>query len=193
MAPYSYCTNTGGSTQTSVWYQWNLNTQTTTSTTFTLTPIWNTWVDQTNFQYVQYTAPPLPTAEEVARSEAERAEKEAQRIAARDRALMLFRESLTPEQLETFETDRVVHIHSRRGRRYRVHCRSLSARDAYGLGNIDVLDDQDVVTARLCAHPMSLPDPDMWLAQLLSLEHNENEVIRVANVHYGSRPALVAA
>lgn len=189
MAPfYGYCN--ASYTNATVWTKW---VQTTTATSYAVTNqyAWTTWVDQTQFTngYLRY----VETPEEMARVEALRREEQVRHTEAQDRALGLFRESLTPEQLDTFERDKVVHIRSRRGRRYRIHCRDLMARDDYGLGNIDVLDGKDVVTARLCAHPQGLPAPDMWLAQLLSLEHNEEEVIRVANVHYGKRPVLAAA
>jgi hypothetical protein len=65
-------------------------------------------------------------------------------------------------------------------------------------GNVDWIDHDGSVGARLCAHPTMadgwMPDQGVAVAQLLALTTDEAGFVRMANVHAGRRPAhLVGA
>lgn len=63
-------------------------------------------------------------------------------------------------------------------------------------GNVDWLKADGTVGGRLCAHPSMneswLPTEDVMLAQVLALKTDEREFCRIANVHHGARPPIMA-
>ena len=62
------------------------------------------------------------------------------------------------------------------GKKYRIN-RGRSA-------NIDVLDETGKVVRSLCVHPREgVPDADTMLSQALMLRHDEEALLRMANVH----------
>jgi hypothetical protein len=179
--------NTVGSSTTMAyipqWYIWCDQTA-----TYSTAQIWTNWCETgtTITLTSNYVEPHQPTPEEI----------EAQRVAAAEavkRAHDLFMSLLDEEQKASYLKDAVVHVTSSRNRRYRIHCRSMVGRDRFGMGNLDLLDESGEVKSRLCAHPTSVPDPDIWAAQFLALQTDEDTVVRTANIHYGERPELVAA
>ena len=102
--------------------------------------------------------------------------RRAEREAADRRAEVLLHAHLDREQQQQLaERDWFLHV-SKSGKRYRIN-RGRSA-------NIDVLDANGKVVHSLCAHPrLDVPDADTMLAQALMLKHDEDEFLRMANVH----------
>lgn len=98
------------------------------------------------------------------------------RVNARAEALLL--EHLSEQQNEELRARGHFHLEtiapSGERRRYRIR------RGRHG--NIDQVDAQGKVLKSLCVHPtMGIPDADTMLAQKLWLQHNEPELLRVAN------------
>ena len=98
---------------------------------------------------------------------------------ARDRARQLLLSHLTPEQRQTFESNRWFVVQGgKSGRRYRI-------KDTDDLvANIDVLDG-DRVDHRICAHaPIDrFPLHDHLLAQKIMIECEEEQMLKIANRH----------
>lgn len=169
------------STATSIWNTW-VSECTHTTTSATADEIWVTWCT-TPTSAVIY--PLSPTAAERAaieepqyvREQAARAATE-RRIAAEaeKRAEELLLAILTEEQRRTYRAHRYVVVEGRSGRRYRVRrCR---------VGNVDVVDRRGMIESRLCCHPaVWCPDQDTMAAQLLHIQHNEDDFVRRANYH----------
>ncbi len=98
-----------------------------------------------------------------------------ERREAGERARILLLDNLSEEQREEYERlesfrvivgDRMYRI--KRGR----------------VGNIELIDDEGIV-ARYCVHPeVECPDEDTMLTQKLMLENDEQELLRLANVHF---------
>lgn len=108
------------------------------------------------------------------------AQEVARRQAAEARSRELLLEHLTPEQRRTFETNHwfVVRGGSTKAR-YRIN-----ARHSYS-NNIEELGERDRVVATICCHineRFSAPRFDHYLAQKLSLEYNDREFLRIANI-----------
>jgi hypothetical protein len=143
--------------------------------------VWRYWMD--SYQYA-----PVPDTPETARQRREVSERfeteRRQRSAARARARVLLDEFLTEEQKAELEHHGRFHVIGSRGRRYCIRATGQS-------GNVDLLSDRGEVQATLCAHPRgSLPDGDAWLMQMMEIRHDEDQFLRVANVHRGRLPAL---
>lgn len=171
----------------------------TTSTSQTLTnKIWNTYnVNSTALQgYWGYNQVSMSTERprrdldhrvvvdegRVARSTA--------RAIARDRADELLLSMLSEDQRQTYQLRGEFEVIGSAGGVYRIR-RGTS-------GNVDWLEPDGRVGARLCAHPTMaegwLPDQDVAVAQMLALITDEPGFVRLANVHAGRRPShLVAA
>jgi hypothetical protein len=189
--PFASSTPTITSTASTTWNTWVGNTiHTTTSTT--ATRIWTTWsTAATHHDTIVMHHPARPpvrltpeqTRERAAAIERLRAEQ-AQRAAverqvaqeANARAELLLVGMLTAEQRETYSQARFIIVIGRSGRRYRVRRGRV--------GNIDVIGPNGHIESRLCAHPgIWTPDPDVMLAQLLHLQHDDDAFCRTANVH----------
>jgi hypothetical protein len=98
---------------------------------------------------------------------------------AKQRALDLLLEHLTPAQRETFHKNSWFIVEGRSMRQYRIHARgSLVA-------NVDVLDSKMKTIHRLCAHCdlHTIPLGDQLLAQKLMLEFDEDAFLQIANRH----------
>ena len=94
---------------------------------------------------------------------------------------------LSAEQRTELAQRGYFHVVGSRGRRYRIRAQGID-------GNVEWVDNDGVVLGRLCAHPNgSLPMADYWLAQMLTLRHDEDAFLRVANVHAGQRPPMEVA
>lgn len=181
----SWVSNTSSATSTSatlqsVWCRWNATGSSTVTSTNTAA-VWNRW----NSEY-QVAAPParvLETPEQrtrreasLARYEAEEARRREERLAADRRAEALLRAHITREQQEQLEREDWFLIDSASGKQYRIN-RGRSA-------NIDVLDETGKVLRSLCVHPRDgVPDADTMLSQALMLRHDEETLLRMANVH----------
>jgi hypothetical protein len=174
----------------STWNTWVGNTiHTTTSTT--ATRIWTTWASPTSGTetiIVHHAQQPVPLTPEQTRERAAAIERlraeQAQRSAverqvaleANARAELLLVGMLTAEQRETYSQARFIIVVGRSGRRYRVRRGRV--------GNVDVIGPNGHIESRLCAHPgIWTPDPDVMLAQLLHLQHDDDAFCRTANVH----------
>lgn len=116
--------------------------------------------------------------------EAEYAARLVARKEADARAEALLRAHLNPDQQEQLVREDWFLINSKSGKKYRIF-RGRSA-------NIDVLDETGKVLRSLCVHPREdVPDADTMLAQALMLRHDEESLLRLANVHPArTRPQL---
>lgn len=175
----------------------------------TNTERWSPWLSTTittgggggSFHPLTYHGERLYMADEEPRVvlEAARAEREQvyqdrlrrseERIVAQSRAIDLLVTLLPPEQVAVFREHKHFEIVGSHGTRYRVN-EGVS-------GNIEWLRPDGQVGGRLCAHPTMcdgwLPTADVMLSQLLALITDEMAFVRLANVHAGRRPELVAA
>ena len=154
----------GTATSGNVWYQWNTGTSAGITTTARVTA-----------------SPSQQTPEQIEanRLRAERQQQEYDRkrqeaAAADERAEQLLRAFLSPEQRKHLDEMSAFLVQSESERVYRIK-RGRSR-------NIEELDENGKIVARLCAHPSELvPDPDTMLAQKIMLESNEDEFLRIAN------------
>ena len=177
---------------TTVWFDWCANTtHTTATTTATANSIWAIWstaatgsnlvaVRSGNPRVVETAEQIRERAESLQRYRAEQAERAAleRRIAeeANARAEQLLLGVLSAEQRETYQRARHIIVTGRSGRRYRVRRGRV--------GNVDVIGRNGHIESRLCAHPgVWTPDADVMLAQLLHLQHDDDEFCRTANRH----------
>lgn len=151
------------------WYQaytdtatniWNQGLYTPTATTFTswgIAPQLPAWP--------QYDAPQI-SAPAVLRG-----------VAAAQKARELLLAFLSPAERREFKKHKRITVTAKSGCRYRINDRGV-------VGNIDVLNG-DEVSHRLCVHPPPhLPSGDILLAQLLHLrDGDEAALLRIANRH----------
>ena len=91
---------------------------------------------------------------------------------ARERALNLLVECLTPGQRAEFERTSAFKVRGKSGQLYRITYATTA--------NVEVLEQPGMVIRRLCAGPVGVPIPDVMLAQKLMLEANEAEFLRIA-------------
>lgn len=192
-------------TLNSIWTGWiNDDARSTYITQTATSTVWTYWVNSTtsctttasDYHNVRVRdpsprRPPEPVLTEAQRRMAalnqaaatrRRAEEQAALVAraeaAEKRAEQLLVENLSLKQREEYLRHKAFTVHGRIAR-YRIR-RGRS-------GNVDVVNEQGILTHRLCAHPgAQVPDCDTMLAQKLMLEHDEHAFVRRANVH----PAL---
>lgn len=121
--------------------------------------------------------------------EQERAQRARSRTEAIERATALLLAVLDERQRESYQATETFDVIGSRGTHYRIHMGSM--------GNVEWLTPDGETGGRLCAHPSMnehwLPDQDVALSQLLALTTDETAFVRLANVHRGRRPELVAA
>lgn len=177
---------------------WGTVTAGTSSTTFNYTvnftssssTAWNTF-----YSNGQIRPPYQRTQQEIddaRRIEARRVEETRQRTSERDtasqRAKDLLMTLLNEQQRESYEHTCSFEIIGSLGTRYRIN-RGTN-------GNVEWLTPDGESGGRLCAHPTMvehwLPMPDVHAAQMLALMTDEAAWLRLANVHAGRRPELVA-
>jgi hypothetical protein len=141
---------------------------------------WNTPVQESEDQRREREERQRADAERRAREDAERKAAQAK---ANDRALGLLKSMLTDQQWADYEGRGWFEVRGSRGRRWRIRKGGQS-------GNVDLMPEQgEVREASFCAHPRDwLPNADAHLAQMLALVADEEEFVRVANVHHGRRP-----
>lgn len=100
-------------------------------------------------------------------------EKEARKLAS-EKAEVLLRQMLTPEQQHDLEHKRFFYLYSG-DKKYRI--------DRGRTGNVKLVDDKDQVVESYCIHPqLDCPDADTMLAQKLLLETDRETFERVANI-----------
>jgi hypothetical protein len=168
-----------------VWQTWTSNA-TTVQPTYA-NQVWQRWTDQVwsdtpVYSRVDWEALRVADERAVRSREAERLRQQEERQAARTRARVLLDEFLSDEQKGELERHGRFHVTGSRGRRY---CIRTSGQQ----GNVDLLSDRGDVQATLCAHPGGyLPDGDAWLMQMIEIRHDEDQFLRVANVHRGRLP-----
>lgn len=94
------------------------------------------------------------------------------------RAEKLLLAYLTPEQRRQYREEGIILVPGRIHPQYRIRKGRIA--------NVEVLDQRGQVLHRLCAHPAPpVPDADTMLAQLLMLNHHEQEFVTLANRHPG--------
>jgi len=159
-----------------VWYDWNTTSGTATA--------WTTWVTtptvvEGSYSTISYGSASALTEEQIVveqqriQAAADRAMEE--RKVATTKAKTLLKSLLDEKQREQLERAQFFDFVSQTGRKMRIkqgHAR-----------NIDVLGEDGKRIQTLCAHPSQygLVDEDHMVAQFLTLRHNENEFMRVAN------------
>jgi len=211
MYPYHHVT--GGTAPTvmansiyaeNTWECWNTATSiSATQYTSYTNQVWDTWCTKEYYNIgpvrATVSTPRVPTEEErlaaVARREAqriadaERNKAHSEKMAkARARAKSLLLEFLTPEQIEYMDRHGHIPVIGSRGRRYRIKTGNTAS------GNVAVVDDKGKELGTFCVHPRGphdgglLPLEDSWLAQVLHLQSDEDEVLRVANLCSGANP-----
>lgn len=154
-----------------IWTQWCGGTA-STSTATSDTILWINWM----------------STEVVARDNPEavaRREEEIKRKRIRDarlrrmkmlRSKKLLKEHLDAEQLAMLMDNDHFHVRCKSGQLYRINNGRV--------GNIDVMENGSRKHG-LCAHPEDyVPNYDTMLAQKLMLETNEDEFVRIANIHH---------
>jgi len=94
---------------------------------------------------------------------------------AEARALLLLAESLTPAERKEAARHNCVTITGASGTRYRVRTND-------GFARIEVLNDNDAVTARACVYPPGVPSGDAVLAKILHLKTDDVGLMRAAVV-----------
>jgi hypothetical protein len=112
--------------------------------------------------------------------EKELEERRAKIKAAQTRAQELLEKHLTPEQVKELSTLGYFRVQAPSGKVYEIEGGKRA-------GNIYELDEaRKKRVAKLCCHVQSyeVPDGDNLLAQKLHLEHNEEEFLKKANVHW---------
>ena len=108
--------------------------------------------------------------------QAQAAARETERAEARKKADEILRRCLTAAQRAEYEKERRFSLIGQSGeRRYRInHGRA---------GNVEEVNEAGQVLKRICCHPReAVPDEDTMLAQMLHLQHNEEEFLRTANI-----------
>ena len=164
------------STTTSVWVEWTTTTA-STSGTYTSTA-WSTWTQGATSAQHMY-----PTQSEVERSEARNREilrmreAELERVRlqeeAYERAKKLLVSVLSKEQREEYESHKHFTVQGKKNRYL------IQQGNAF---NVIRLDDAGKKVEILCAVPkVSVPMPDIMLAQMLHIQNDEAAFIRVAN------------
>lgn len=130
-----------------------------------------------------------------AREERRRHQEEERRRAdeAHARAMELVLICMTPEERERYHATNRIIVTSNLGRMWEI------TQNGYE-GNVNLVDPHHVdedgqpdypMVARFCVHPKMYdsrsnercPTPDAWAGQILHLRHDEDEMIRLANVH----------
>lgn len=179
----------------SPWVQWVSGACAGTFTANTNTNVWVQWNNGAVASLVRngdpqpFVPPRPPTPDELAAANAraelwkkqaeeerrKREEETQRRIAAEQRAEELLKAHLSAEQTEEYEKCGHFHVVGESGQRYRIRTKSPSI-------NVDVIEGGKAVR-RLCAYAPGLPPGDTFLCQKLALENNENEFLKVANVH----------
>lgn len=172
---------------TDVWYVWANDSGTSAGSSTDV--IWQDWTSGTsssitsNITYAtpRVSSPPPETEEEKqAREERERqrqerirVERELEKIAT-EKAMNLLLDNLDRQQKEMFEKTKWFFVVGQSGKKYRIR---------HGwTGNIDELDEKDMVVAEYCIHPESrVPIADSMLIQKLMLEADEERFKQIAN------------
>jgi hypothetical protein len=97
-------------------------------------------------------------------------------IQAHETAEAALKARLSPAQAETLRSHGWFDVTSSRGRRWRIVASGQT-------GNVYLMDGPagDVAGACYCAHPVSVPHPAAWLAQMLTLILDEDQFLAVAN------------
>lgn len=150
---------------------------------------WTSWQNQpysrsSIYQELQEARAYVPPTEEERVAAAAQAElrrqaaavRTAQRAVAIEKADKLLDSVLNDAQREHLSRHDWFLLKGKNGTIYRIR-RGRSA-------NVDVLNKEGAVIARLCAHPaMAVPDGDTMVAQKLMLETEPEEFLRIANRH----------
>jgi hypothetical protein len=189
--------DSGSTTSDGIWDSYTTSGTTTGSVTYTYQPV---IYDNSplpagnpapNYERATYEPPPETEEQREAREELtrrlreERLVKEQEREDARCKAEKLLRESLDEEQLAQFDETRWFYVISQSGKRYRIRCGWE--------GNIDELDEDDLIVAEWCIHPrIQVPTEDSMLIQKLMLEADEARFWEIANKRELREPQPVA-
>lgn len=144
---------------------------------------WVSWTNGNTYTYNGLHTGPSVYSHAQQRQREDRARA---RVLASDRASELLMSLLSDEQAHAYHLTGEFEVMGSAGGLYRVR-RGTS-------GNIDWIDPEGQVGARLCAHPTMaqgwMPEQDVAAAQVLALITDEPGFVRVANVHWGRRPPV---
>ena len=181
----TWASATSASTSDCVWSMWVDTSNATSATTISSSSdeIWISWTDGTSAGNIipqSYSPPPETEEQQQARLEREQRFREEREAAQRERetakckAEELLRDSLNAEQLEQFDKTEWFFVIGQSGKCYRIR---------HGwIGNVDELDQDDMVVAEYCIHPqIQVPVEDSMLVQKLMLEADESRFMEIAN------------
>jgi len=100
--------------------------------------------------------------------------QEERRLASRE-ATAVLRRFMTADQRREFDLYGRFHVTGSEGRPWLIEGNGQ-------VGNLILLDANDSMVAAFCAHPSGgVVDPAAWLAQMLALQNDEEDVINKAN------------
>jgi hypothetical protein len=170
------------------WRAWNIGTATTQFIQYPANDTWREWnvygysANVQAYQY-QYELREPTEEEKKARELAEQ-----KRAKAHRRARSLLESVLTPEQRQYMERHGYIPVIGSQGRKYHVRTGGGAS------GNVVLVDEKEAVLGRFCVHPRSthdghhLPNDDQFLAQVLHLQDDEDDLLKVANLVEGHNP-----
>lgn len=149
--------------------------------------VWTVWASQTALSGTVMVRRPandhrVLTSEQRAAQAAREAEltvkyerEKTARILAEQKAEILLRQMLTPEQKESLEQKKCFFLHTPDGKKFRI--------DRGRTGNVKLVNARDEVIESYCIHPkIACPDADTMLAQKLLIETDLEQFERVANI-----------
>lgn len=188
--PYPAYTSASSVVSGVVWASWvGMSTSTASSVTISTTAaIWGNWNQVSYVHGAAAPRKPVSLTEEqreeqrlanLARENARAAEvaaRKAEKEESDKRAEALLQAHLSAEQKEQLAREDWFLVDSKSGKKYRINRGRVA--------NIDVLDENDVVVRSLCVHPRdTVPDADTMLSQSLMLKYDEEDLLKMANVH----------
>lgn len=172
---------TTGASSTIIWTQWNGTYPAIAQARLNNAAIENRIARINGIQGAAYVPPKKTEAEiqaELKRQqewEKQRLEREAEQLAAKQKAEKLLLDNLSAEQRETLVKRGFFYLHLQNGKKYRL--------DRHTHGNVYLVDEANRVLKKFCAQPNGVPVDDAILAQKLTLELDEPAFLRVANEH----------
>ena len=191
-----YTTVTNVTDLSSTWYDWTVTTISQTGRILTNNDVtaytegnWNTWVadevkeskrskhrERHGDVNVAARASQRQQQLEHQREVALQQERKRVRRTSLERSMLLLRDACNDDQIEQLEDEGSIIVVGKSGTRYKVT-------DKGTVANVHVLEKNDKVSHRLCAHPLYVPQGDVMLAQKLMLEHDEEGFVKLANRH----------
>lgn len=165
--------------QDTSWTAWNATYTITEAATTTWVDVseqvWSTWnATTTGDTTIRVIPNPRPETPEERAELVRRAQE--RRHNAQQAAEELLLSCLDEEQTQCYQDPdiRSFIVRASSGRQYEISCDRIA-------GNVYSLDEDCYRTSKFCIHPNGIPNPDVWLAQKLLIETDEQAFLRIAN------------